>query len=67
MNIKSQNIFMYFSLFLMQLITIKFINNVNEIKLNNYATKMEKRDNYKFRLIEIKYSIKYSYVHALTI
>lgn len=67
MNIKSQNIFMYFSLFLMQLITIKFINNVNEIKLNNYATKMEKRDNYEFRLIEIKYSIKYSYVHALTI
>lgn len=67
MYIKSQNIFMYFSLFLMQLITIKFINNVNEIKLNNYATKMEKRDNYEFRLIEIKYSIKYSYVHALTI
>lgn len=67
MNIKSQNIFMYFSLFLMQLITIKFINNVNEIKLNNYATKMEKRDNYEFRLIEIKYNIKYSYVHALTI
>lgn len=67
MNIKSQNIFMYFFLFLMQLITIKFINNVNEIKLNNYATKMEKRDNYEFRLIEIKYSIKYSYVHALTI
>lgn len=67
MNIKSQNIFMYFSLFLMQLITIKFINNANEIELNNYATKMEKRDNYEFRLIEIKYSIKYSYVHALTI
>lgn len=41
---------MYFSLFF-NAINYKFINKVNEIELNNYAIKMEKRGNYEFRLI----------------
>lgn len=39
---------MYFFLFLMQLISIKFINKVNEIELN-----WRKKNNYEFRLYNI--------------
>lgn len=49
MNVKSQYFYVFFSFF--NAINYKFINKVNEIELNNYAIKMEKRGNYEFRLV----------------